>query len=330
MLLTSDLHLYQRYVSWRVLNQVQLFVCGMINLALLCGDERYDILEIKELMLRIRRPLQGTGAQMEVLFIVPTSDLPTMFRLTATFWAKFWEDDTDPDLEAVRDSLAHLPEIPQFCPVITLEEVRSAVRSLNVCKARGPDMWSNGDIRNFTEDFLENLVHLLNSFSNTGRWPDSLLDATVALLQKPNGSVTVDQTRPITILSALYRLWSRIITRKFIQNAAPFLPLSVQGNRPGASSKWLAVFIQSQVEAALIKNTGLHVASLDLTKAFNLISRELLQVTSPRMGVPLRLFTSTWPSFAAFAGVSKSSVPFHQVTLPPRGSLKVVGSLSVV
>ena len=254
--------------------------------AILCGDERYDILEIKDLMLKIHRPLQGTGAQREVLFIVPTSDLSTMFRLTASFWAKFWEDDTTPDLGAVSDSLSRLPEIPQFGSTITLEEVRSAVRSLNVGKARGPDMWSNGDIRNFTEDFLENLVHLLNSFSNTGRWPDSLLDATVALLPKTAGSVTVDQTRPITILSALYRLWSRIITRKFIHNAAPFLPLSVQGNRPGASSKWLAVFIQSQVEAALIKNTALHVASLDLTKAFNLISRELLQVTSPRMGVP--------------------------------------------
>ena len=114
----------------------------------------------------------------------------------------------------------------------------------------------------------------------------SLLDATVALLPKTEGSVTVDQTRPITILSALYRLWSKVITRKFIRNAAKFLPLSIQGSCPGASSKWLAVYIQSQVEAALRKNQPLHVASLDLTKAFNLISRELLKLTSPRIGVP--------------------------------------------
>ena len=77
--------------------------------ALLCGEERYEILEIKELMLRIHHPLQGPGAQRDVLFIVLTSDLPTMFSLTAKFWAKFWEDDTLPDLEAVRNSLAHLP-----------------------------------------------------------------------------------------------------------------------------------------------------------------------------------------------------------------------------
>ena len=46
-----------------------------------------------------------------------------------------------------------------------------------------------------------------------------------------------------------------------------------------------SVFIQSHIEAALIRNSSLHVASLDLTKAFNLISRELLKVTSPKMGV---------------------------------------------
>ena len=58
-------------------------------------------------------------------------------------------------------------------------------------------MWSNGDIRNFNEDFLENLVHLLNSFSNTGRWPDSLLDATVALLPKTDGSVQLTRRGPL-------------------------------------------------------------------------------------------------------------------------------------
>ena len=255
--------------------------------ALVCADESFEILEIRDLMVRTDKPIPGPGAQREVLFITPTSDLPTMFK--AKFWAEFWEDDSQPDLAAIQAALEYLPEIPQFSPTITLQEIRSAVQSLNVCKARGPDLWSNSDIRNLTDEFLEHLVELFNSFSLTGQWPASLLEATVALLPKTAGSVTVAQTRPITILSAIYRLWSRVVTRKFIRNAAPFLPTSIQGNRPGASSKWLAVFIQSQIEAALTQNTSLHVASLDLTKAFNLISRELLQVISPKMGVPTEI-----------------------------------------
>ena len=134
------------------------------------------------------------------------------------------------------------------------------------------------------------------------------------------GSATVDQTRPITILSALYRLWSRVITRKFIRNAAPFLPLSIQGNRPGASSKWLAVFIQSQVEAAFAKNQPLHVASLDLTKAFNLISRELLQVTSPKMCVPPEIVHL----YSAFLGGLRRSFQVLRSTSPGQLSTKGV------
>ena len=99
----------------------------------------------------------------------------------------------------------------------------------------------------------------------------------------------VEQTRPITILSMIYRIWSRVVAAKFISHVRPFLPDSIQGNRPGSSSKWVAAYIQTQIEIALHQGTEYNVSSLDLTKAYNLLSRPLLSKLSGVFGVPVQI-----------------------------------------
>ena len=90
----------------------------------------------------------------------------------------------------------------------------------------------------------------------------------------------------------VYRVWSRVIASKYNQ-----------GNRPGATSKWVAAYIQTQVELALVGGTEFSAVSLDLTKAYNLLSRPFLKELAPAFEIPSK---GSQAYFAFLDNVSRS------------------------
>ena len=250
------------------------------------GETKFHILECKEKNLRLDKPLPGPRADCDVLLLAPTTDLVQVTALTMDFWRKFWFSRDEPDLDEVCRLLTTIPPVPCFEEEITEREVVEAIGKSKSSRARGPDNWSNEDLKNLDSELIRQLVALFNGFQLSGEWPPELLDATVALLPKEYAVTSLDQTRPVTILSVLYRLWSKIITTKFLRQVLRHLPDSIHGNKPQSSSVWLATYIQLQVEFALGHNQQCNVASLDLKKAFNLLSRAVLRNTCPHFGVP--------------------------------------------
>ena len=167
------------------------------------------------------------------------------------------------------------------------------------------------------EPFLLALASLLNAFTETGRWPTPVTQATVSMLSKIDGAFQVEQTRPITILSLVYRVWSRIYTAKFVKHIQCFLPDAIQGNRPGTSSKWVSAHIQHQIESALASDEGFHLVSLDLTKAYNLLSRVWIRECSGKFGVP----TALSEAYLSFLGSLRRRFKVHASLNEPVESL---------
>ena len=82
------------------------------------------------------------------------------------------------------------------------------------------------------------------------------------------------------------------MARKFIDNVVAYLPKGIQGNRPGASSKWIATYIQILSEQSMEEAENFSVISLDLTKAYNLLAREMLKRTNRTFGTPIEVIDS--------------------------------------
>ena len=120
---------------------------------------------------------------------------------------------------------------------------------MNVNKARGPDSWSDGDLKQMPQSFLPYLLQLLQSFTNIASWPAAMLEATVSMLSKVDAPLDKGQTRLITTLSCISRLWSKLTAKKHEERSSVSSLGHFQGNRPGASSKWQQPyrFWQSQV-----------------------------------------------------------------------------------
>ena len=257
--------------------------------AVLCNGIRYGVIGVDECKLQLTKPVPGPSARLNVVFLSPTSDISVINNLTLKFWEQYWCGADQPDLEEIDHVLQMIPPVPCFSEYCTPNELQEAIAQSKPARARGPDNWSNEDLKAMPPVLVKQLCEVFNAALEQGSWPASLLESTVALVPKEDVVHSLDDTRPVTVLSAVYRIWSRIVTRKFLHNAHAFLPGSIQGNRQQASSVWLATHIQLQLEYSLWFGLECNVASVDLKKAFNLISRAILAHTGNRFGIPTRV-----------------------------------------
>ena len=254
-------------------------------------DPRVPILRTQGFNVQIGKPLIGP-AQMSVDFITVTADRDKIFHMIHCYWKRFWEARPQIDEALLEQVLLSGPSVSAFSATIGLGELRRALKHLNINKARGPDSWSNADLKQMPESFLPHLQSLLQIFTDTAIWPEALLHATVTMLSKVDSTFDIGQTRPITILSCLYRLWSKLMATKFIDNVVAYLPKGIQGNRPGASSKWISTYTQILSEQSMEEAENFSVISLDLTKAYNLLAREMLKRTNRTFGTPVEVIDS--------------------------------------
>ena len=255
-------------------------------------NQRRSIIRCQPPHLWLNGPVSGTSAKVKVNLLKPTGSLSEIHGITIQYWSKFWKSEDTAQVDKALDILSDFVPLAPLDQRITLQEVQSALKRIKWDKARGPDSWSPWDLKGMPQPFQIALTSLFNLFVETAQWPVALTQATVAMLSKQDGAFAIEHTRQITILSMIYRVWSRIIARKFINRVNDHLPTSIQGNRPGSSAKWVACYVQTQIEMALYSSTEFNVASLVLTKAYNLLSRPLLRALWGFFGIPAQLFES--------------------------------------
>ena len=273
--------------------------------------ERISIVRADFPHLYLASPVQAHGAEVDLFLLVNVSHRDSLFGFVKSYWANFSNRILDHDVDQVLRILDQVPSIPAYDPLISLEELQQQLRKLRLGKARGPDGFSNGELRNLPLVGKQLLLDLLNAFTVHPSWPPELLKSTVTLLPKTDGTAMVSDTRPITVLSTLFRLWSKCQASKFARNALAFLPPSIVGNVPRSSSKWLAAYLQFSLEKAHVMGSDYTICSLDLVKAFNTLQRPILEALNSHFGVP----EDTWESYHFLL----SNVQRH---------FKIVGSLS--
>ena len=193
-------------------------------------------------------PISATSAEAKVTLLKPTGSLSEIHGITTSYWQKFRQSDDTAQVDKAQDILSDFIPLSPLDERITLGEVQAALKRIKLDKARGPDSWSPWDLKHMPQPFQIALTSLFNLFVETARWPRPLTKATVAMLSKQDGAFAIEHTRPITIMSMIYRVWSRVIARKYINHIKDHLPSAIQGNRPGSSAKWVASYVQTQVD----------------------------------------------------------------------------------
>lgn len=192
-----------------------------------------------------------------------------------------WSPDQDRDNPPDRwqDFLALLDRFPPQQPVENnaseLSTWEWAIRHLNPSTARGVCGWCASELQGLPSVCIAALKETFDTILPAGL-PAHLMRARVIALCKKPGSFQPADVRPITILSLLYRAWSKVATRAIFLHWGNIFPPSITGFLPKRSSTNMLYALQIQLEQTVGKEASLSLGglTLDIQKASNNIPRE--------------------------------------------------------
>lgn len=187
-----------------------------------------------------------------------------------------------------------LDECEPIAPIpIELQDInlwKDALKNLKSRSARGACGWHVDELKMIPENSLRDLVKVFDS-QLPGQFPAHLMRARVIALKKTADADTAKQTRENTILSLVYRLWSRTTTRAILTAWTNSFPAAITGFLPSRSVQHFQYSLQFSYESALRHRQAPQYGGLtiDLAKAFNTLPRLPCKKLLIHLGVPPKL-----------------------------------------
>ena len=179
-----------------------------------------------------------------------------IFQEHARNGAPAWSDFVNAFGDCISDTS------PMSCGDLNAGMLRETLRGMANKSAPGADGWRVCELKALPDILLERLAILLNLIEQTGKWPDSLMLGLVSLISKGEGTAP-DKLRPITVMSAVYRLWAATRVREVLAWQESWIQDELRGFRraSGADDIWYEQALL--IEKALLEGESLCGLSLD-------------------------------------------------------------------
>ena len=209
------------------------------------------------------------------------------------FWGPLWNRDPSassmalddwPEYRAFDSQLLGLPSVRPL-PSVTIEHWQRAVKRMSAKSAPGVCGWHSSEVKLLPLEALELLATLFRSAIQVGL-PSHLLQARVCVLAKVPLPTSLRQSRPITVFSVLYRLWSSATTRAILDHWSEYCPPSLAGSMPTKDCLTLSYRQLAEIEQARLDRSGRLGFSIDIVKCFNQLAWPILWDLMARLGIP--------------------------------------------
>ena len=222
------------------------------------------------------------------------ADLQHLFRRFGEEWKSRWDrhfdvpcDHWEPICEVFKVLVPKGDPAP-YEP-ITLHQWKTTLRGKKRRAATGPDGWSRQDLLQLPDDLTEALIQMLHEIEMGRPWPQSVVTGIVHSLEKVENAAKINQYRPITIFSLIYRTWSSIRARQCLLHLANYAPARCCGNLPQKSTTMIWLGIQSLIEQAEEDGENACGAMVDITKCFNHLPRMPIMEVCIHLGIDTRI-----------------------------------------
>lgn len=154
-------------------------------------------------------------------------------------------------------------------PEITVEEIQASLKKMKNGKTPGSDRIAAEMLRYGGDTLIHAVKTLLNKCLHEGEIPDEWCDAEVTILYKKGNATDLENYRPISLLSTMYKLLSKIITSRLNNKFDLYQPVEQAGFRRGFSTQDHLQTVHSLIEKAAEYNIELHMAFIDYRKAID-------------------------------------------------------------
>ena len=199
------------------------------------------------------------------------------------------------DLYSRETTVSHkaIEEIPQM-PVMseldsdpTISDLKKAIDALNCGKAPGQDSIPPDLIKACRDTLTQPLMDLLLQCWKEGQVPQDMRDAKVITLYKNKGERSdCNNYRGISLLSIVGKVFARVVLARLQTLASTVYPEAQCGFRSERSTIDMIFATRQIQEKCVEQQMPLYIAFIDLTKAFDLVSRTGLFEILLRIGCP--------------------------------------------
>ena len=219
---------------------------------------------------------------------------------------------TDPALAAISD----LPVMEELDALPTKEELGKAIDHLASRKAPGSDGIPAEVLKSGKPVLLQPLHDLLCQCWEEGYIPQDMRDAKIVTLYKNKGDRSdCNSYRGISLLSVTGKVFARVVLTRLQTLASRVYPESQCGFRAGRSTVDMVFSLRQLQEKCQEQQMPLYLAFIDLTKAFDLVSRSGLYRLLQKIGCPSHLlaviisFHENMHSTVCFNGATSEAFP---------------------
>uniref|UniRef100_A0A6V7KNY1 Reverse transcriptase domain-containing protein n=1 Tax=Bracon brevicornis TaxID=1563983 RepID=A0A6V7KNY1_9HYME len=236
----------------------------------------------------------------------PHPDLDTQER----FWRPIFEE-RNPTIRSEGAPAKHFFE--EICSPLTLEELKSNKPGSK--SAAGPDGLRASDWVNGVADWVK--MTIFHIFQHTGRVPAQWRNSRTILIPKESGTMDPAKFRPISIASVILRHYHKVLSSRLLD-----LPLLDKRQRAFIKADGLAdnVFVLSATIAdARVRMKELHVAAIDVRKAFDTVSHEAIERVMNGKGLPSRFVNYVMNMYRTSSTVIEVNGETSQPIFPGQG-----------
>ena len=188
------------------------------------------------------------------------------------------------------DAIECMPVMEELDAEPTVDELSKAIDSLATGKAPGSDSIPPDLIKHCKITLLQPLHEVLRQCWREGAVPQDMRDSRIVTLYKNKGERSdCNNYRGISLLSIVGKVYARVLLVRLQKLAERIYPESQCGFRAERSTVDMIFSLRQLQEKCREQRMPLYVAFIDLTKAFDLVSRDGLFKALRKIGCPPKL-----------------------------------------
>ena len=155
-------------------------------------------------------------------------------------------------------------------------QVEKEILNLNSKKSTGPDSIPPKVLKHSVHIVKAPMTQLFNNMIKLNHFPSDLKYANVAPIFKKDDNTNKENYRPVSILPSISKVFGRMMFQQITSYVTDVLSPYLCGFRKGYSTQHTLVRLLDQVNKNLDKKGKVGLFLMDLSKAFDCISHDLL------------------------------------------------------